>query len=156
MVVRSTTGPSSTAPPRRPQTSTKALRERVETGERNVSRLQANRNPQSFMMHQLTNAGPMSQVQDQQIAIYNKATGQYEPGFIFELGPRNGGFVSVGPGGLVTLSGGGCGPNLIQGSSWLVETNFTFTTGFVFMPLLNTVPGAPGQLYQVGGVVHVT
>lgn len=68
-----------TGPTYRPPTSTKALRERVEKGENNVKRLQANRKQPTTLVHQLGNAAPMAKVADGQTLRYNATTGQYEP-----------------------------------------------------------------------------
>lgn len=63
----------------RSPTSTKATRARIESNETNTKRLQANRKAQPTLVHQLANAGPMSQVADGQTLVYDAATGQYVP-----------------------------------------------------------------------------
>lgn len=74
------TGPTSTS-----NTSVASLRKRLETLETAVKRLNANRTPPSLLVHQLANTLPMSQVKDGQTLIYNKATGEYEPGLTTEF-----------------------------------------------------------------------
>ncbi len=69
------TGPTGISP-----SSVQALRRRLEDAENAIKRLQANRTPAPLLVHQLSNTGPMSQVQDGQGLFYNAATGQYEPG----------------------------------------------------------------------------
>jgi hypothetical protein len=70
----------STGPMQKPPNSTQSVRARLESNEQNVSRIQANRKPTPLLMHELGNTGPMSQVQDGQAPVFNKASGQYEPG----------------------------------------------------------------------------
>ncbi len=69
------TGPTAVSP-----TSVAALRRRIEELELDVRRLNANRTPQPTLLHQLSNAGPMSQVKDGQTLIYDATTGTYKPG----------------------------------------------------------------------------
>lgn len=152
----STAPVTGTGPTTKAINSLKALRDRIENMELAIKRLQANRNPQTFAMAQLTNAQPMSKVADGQVPVYSKASGQYEPGSVYELGPRDGGYVLLTSSGTIILSGGGCGPNLIQGSSWEMISQMTFTSQFIFMTGLRTSAGSSGQLYNSGGTLKIS
>jgi hypothetical protein len=129
-MVVSTAPPSSTGPTLRANTSTKALRDRIEKQELAIKRLQANRNPQSFLVHQLTNAQPMSQVADQQFMMYDQASGQYVPSFVSEIrNPYGNSFVEIF-GTVITIQAGGCGPIIINGPGVQINTALVveFTT----------------------------
>lgn len=123
-----------TGPTQRAPTSTKALRDRLEKAERSIQRLQANRNPQSFMVHQLSNAKAMSQASDAQFMKYQKSTGTYVPSYVDTIRNVYGStFISISPTtGEILIQQGGCGPLIITAPQIQINTLtiFNFTTNF--------------------------
>lgn len=116
---------SQTGPSVRASNSTKALRQRLETVERNVSRLQANRTPSPLLLHQLANAPKMSKVADQEVPIYDASSGQYIPGLLDKI--QNGSsYIQITSGSDIQVFGGGCGPNTIEGATWEITAQFEF------------------------------
>jgi hypothetical protein len=148
-----TTAPvASTGPTQQAITDLKALRSRIEKMELALKRLQANRNPQSFQVSKLANAGPMAKVGDQQFMKYVKATGLYSPAYVDEMRNVYGStFIQINEStGAITIQQGGCGPLIISAPEVQINTLvlFGFTTQFAQVATFN------GGLGETTG--HVT
>lgn len=78
--------PNTKTRPGNPSNATvQALQKRLEGLENQIARINANRTPEPTLVHELSNAGPMAQVQDGQGLVYSAADGQYHPGQNFHF-----------------------------------------------------------------------
>jgi hypothetical protein len=127
-----TTPVASTGPTQQAITDLKALRKRIENMELALKRLQANRNPQTFEVKELSNAPLMSKAVDQQFMMYEGSLGQYAPSYVSVIRNEYGNsFVEI-VGSQITIQSGGCGPILVTGPGLNVDCNMDvqFTATF--------------------------
>lgn len=75
--------PTPTGPVHRPAGSAASIRSRVRRGARDTQRIQINRDQKPLLLHQLANAGPMSQARPGHAASYSPERGAFAPAPVF-------------------------------------------------------------------------